>query len=215
MHLQAQEVPVNKTTAPAFNVDSPVHKAVLMIGLTVIFSAAFIYFTILPLKKRIAECISNTAETIAANDLMNSVIRTTNEKKSSVEELQKIYADLQQKGILTPLLNSYAMRAKTLVQPIALQSGLMIENVRELPPIPLQQPLPLKDSAFYRQPVEFTAYGSYTQLTAFVSFMEKELPMSILSSLKITAQQRIPEIHNIQMSYEWPARTSKITEPKN
>lgn len=203
---------MKKTPATGLNLESPLHKALLMIGVGIALSAAFIYFMILPLKSRIAECIRSTDDTIAANDRMNSVIRTTNEKKGHVAELQKQHDELQQEGILTPLLNSYAMRAKLLVQPYAQQSGLTIENVRELPPIPLQQPQPLKNSAFFRQPIDFAASGSYSQLTDFIALMEKELPMSILSSLTITAQARSPEIHNIQISFEWPARTGQLAE---
>lgn len=205
---------MNSISVPGINIESPAHKAAIFSAIGVVLGAALIYYMILPLSRRIATCRSETEAAITANDRMTAVIRTTNTIKAKVAELQQQYAALQEKGILTPLLNSYAMRAKTLVQPYAAHCGLTIENVRELPPIPLQQPQPLKDSAFCRQPIEFTASGSYAQLSDFIATVERELPLSILSSLKVTPQQRLPEIHKIQISFEWPTRTGQIAEPQ-
>ena len=193
--------------------ESPAHKAALLIVIGIALSATFIYFLIMPLKSRIAACVKNSSDTTTTNDRIRAVIRTTNSKKQSVAHLQKEYGALHDKGVLIPLLNSYAMRAKTLVKPCALQSGVTIENVRELPPIPLQQPQPLNAAAYCRQPIEFTASGSYTQLTAFISSVENKLPMCILSSLKISNQSRFPEIHKIQICFEWPTKTGPVVAP--
>jgi len=204
---------MNSISVPGINIESPMHKAAILSAIGIVLGAALIYFMILPLRNRIELSRKEIDETVITSDRMSALIRTTNDKKDHVAELQQRYAALQEQGILTPLLNSYAMRAKTLVQPYAVHCGLTIENVRELPPIPLQQPQPLKDSAFCRQPIEFTASGSYTQLCTFITSVERELPMSILSSLKVTPQQRLPEIHKIQISFEWPTRTGQIDEP--
>jgi len=200
-------------SAYGFNIESPGQKAALLIGLGIVISATVIYFLILPLKERMAAAIKLTDDAVLTNERIRSVINTTNDQEEKVKELQTEYDNLQSKGVLTPLLNSYAMRAKTLVEPYAEQSGLIIENVKELSPIPLQQPYPLNEVAFCRQPIEFTASGSYTQLTAFISYAEKDLPMCILSSLQITSQQHLPEIHKIQISFEWPTKVDLSAQP--
>lgn len=206
---------MKEISIPKVNLKSPAHKTALVAGLGILINAVLIWVVILPLQRHMAECVKSTDETIAANDRMSAVVRTTNEKKESVAALQAQYDHLRELGVLTPLLNSYAMRAKRLVQSCAEQSGLDIENVVELPSLPLQQPQPLKDSAFCRQPIEFTASGSYAQLTEFIAAMEKEHPMSILFSLRVAAQQRTPEVHKIQICYEWPAKIGQISEQPN
>ncbi|MDA3923575.1 MAG: hypothetical protein PF904_02615 [Kiritimatiellae bacterium] len=205
---------MKKIATPSFNIGSPIQQAALLIAIGITLSTAFIYLLILPLKKSMAASINLTDDAIRSNERISSVIRTTDDQVKKVNALQKEYDELQLKGILTPLFNSYAMRAKTLITPYAILSGLTIENVKELPPIPLQQPFPLQKEAFCRQPIEFTASGSYTQLTAFVSYVEKELPMSILSSLEISSQPRLPEIHKIKVSFEWPTKTELTSKSK-
>ncbi|MFA7173620.1 MAG: hypothetical protein WC340_09430 [Kiritimatiellia bacterium] len=194
------------------NLQSPAHRIALLVGVGLALNAALIGFMILPLKKRMVECLRASDEVGFINNRMSAVIRSTNQKKQNVAELQAQYDTLRERDVLTPLLNSYAMRAKRLVQPCAQQSGLDIENVVELSSIPLQQPQPLENSAFCRQPIEFTASGSYAQLTAFIAAMEEEYPMSILFSLKINAQQSTPETHKIQICYEWPAKIVHLSE---
>lgn len=203
---------MKKASIPKVDFKSPTHRTALLVGVGVLLNAALIGLMVLPLKKRMAECIKETESAVLTNDRMSSVVRSINVKKQSVAELQAQYDTSRERGVLTPLLNSYAMRAKRLVQPCAQQSGLAIENAVELASIPLQQPQPLEDSAFCRQPIEFTATGSYAQLTEFIAAMEREHPMSILFSLKINAQQSTPEIHKIQICYEWPAKITGTSE---
>ncbi|MDD2600517.1 MAG: hypothetical protein PHO37_15045 [Kiritimatiellae bacterium] len=205
---------MKKSSIPRFNPQTPSHRTALLVGVGLVLNAALIGFMILPLKKRMAECLRESNESVSANERMSAVVRSTNEKRESVAELQARYDTSRERGVLTPLLNSYAMRAKRLVQPCAQQSGLEIENAIELASIPLQQPQPLENSAFCRQPIEFTATGSYAQLTAFIAAMEAEHPMSILYALKISAQQRTPEIHKIQICYEWPAKIAGSSEQR-
>jgi hypothetical protein len=141
------------------------------------------------------------------NDRIRAIIRTTNERKQRVADLTKEHDKLVANGVITPLMNSYAMRAKTLLEPCAAKCKLTLEGFKELSSIPLQQPEPLKSNAYCRQPIEFTTSGSYTQVTAFISYVESDFPMAILSSLSISTQNRDPEIHKIKISFEWPAKT--------
>ncbi len=186
---------------------SPLKKAALIIAVSLLINAAFIYFMILPLNGKIESTKRSTDDIIANNERIRKIIVQTNEKKEHVADLSNQHEKLVNTGVIKPLLNSYAMRAKTILSPYMELSGLTIENVTEQPPIPLQQPEPLTETIYCRQPIEITTSGSYTQMTALISYVERDLPMVILSSLKITAQNRDPEIHKINLSFEWPART--------
>lgn len=213
MPLSAEEVPVKKFSVDSIALKSSAKTRAIIVFAGVLLNAAFIYFVILPLKVKIATTAKATDETICNNDRIRAFISTTKEKKQRVAELSEEYEKLVARGVITPLLNSYAMRAKTLLAPCAAKNGLTFENVKELPAIPLQQPQPLKKSAYCRQPIEFTTSGSYTQVVSFISCVESEYPMAILSSLKISAQPRDPEIHLVKISFEWPAKT-EITPDK-
>ena len=190
-----------------YKLDSPAKRAALILGVCILLNAAFVYFMVLPLNGKISSTRKSTEDIMANNDRIQKIIGTTNTKKENTYNLKNEHEKLVKTGVITPLLNSYAMRAKTLLTPYTRKCGLTIEDVTELAPIPLLQPEHLNEICFSRQPIEISTSGSYTQLTAFVSYVEKELPMATLSSLKITTQNRDPEIHKINICFEWPAQT--------
>ena len=207
MPLSAKEVPVKKFSMDSIALKSSAKTRMIIVFVGVLLNVAFIYFVILPLRARMETTAKANDDTILNNDQIRAFISTTKEKQQLVAELSAEHEKLVARGVITPLLNSYAMRAKTILAPCAAKNGLAFEDVKELPSIPLQQPQPLKKSAYCRQPIEFTTSGSYTQLATFISCVESEFPMAILSSLKISAQPRDPEIHLIKISFEWPVKT--------
>lgn len=113
-------------------------------------------------------------------------------------------------GVIEPLLGSFAMRGKTLLDPLAQSTGFHIETVRELPPIPLQQPSPPPEQLHYRQPVEFTGQGSYAQIADFIAQTESSHPLATLSGLVILASPITPETHKAILTFEWPAKGEKV-----
>ena len=121
-------------------------------------------------------------------------------------ELDKLLAN----GVIEPLLGSFAMRGKALLDPIAQETGFALENVKELPLIPLQLPKEPPEQTYGRQPVEFTGQGSYQQISAFIAKSEAVQPLLTLSSLSVYAQAQTPEIHRAIIVFEWPAKGEKI-----
>ncbi len=192
--------------------ESPIKRTALIIVAGILLNAAFIYFVALPVRGGIATTAQATSDTEENNDRIRKVISTTAEKRTAVDELEKEHARLASAGVLTPLLNSYTMRAKTLIEPFAAEYGLNLENVKELAVIPLKRSPVLTDTAYARLPVEFTTSGSYTQIVAFISRVEDKLPMTTLSSLKILAQNRDPESHQAAICWEWLIEESPIKE---
>lgn len=195
-----------------YNLDSPAKKAALIIGVCILLNAAFIYFMVLPLNSKITTTRNATDDIMANNERIRKIISTTNTKKEDTARLKTEHGKLVKTGVITPLLNSYAMRVKTILAPYMKRCGLTVEDVKELPPIPLQQPLPLTSYTYSRQPIEISTSGAYTQVTAFISYVEKELPMATLSSLKIIVQNRDPEIQKINICFEWPIKTEITTQ---
>ncbi len=193
--------------------DSPAKKAALIVIACALLNATLVYFIVLPLKNRVKDAQAKFDDLIANNENIQEIIATTDDKRALVEKLEKEHQKLIDSGVLTPLLNSYTMRAKTLVEPLALQYGLTINDVTELPLIPMRHPAELETVAYARLPIEFTTSGSYTQITAFISYTEQELPMVALSSLKIIPQNRDPENHLVKISLEWPIE-QKVPQTK-
>ncbi|MFO7937624.1 MAG: hypothetical protein R6V06_08475 [Kiritimatiellia bacterium] len=198
----------------ALDLTSPLQKAALIIGTAILINAAVLYFAVMPLNRRIEKTKRDTDNLIAENKRIRKVISSANEKKERVAQLDKEHRKMVKEGVLEPLLNSYAMKAKTILAPYTKMSGLNIENVTELPPIPLQQPHPMSGVTYSRQPIEFTTSGSYTQMTSIISYAEKHLPMTALSSLQIKAQNRDPEVHDITFCFEWPVKMETDTLPE-
>ena len=120
---------------------------------------------------------------------------------AEIDAKQKPYLD----ALLTPLLESWAMRAKSLLDPIANDVGLTIVDYAEQPvralPLPAQPPLQL----FARHPIRVVARGSYAEIASFMLRVEKLLPHVALQSLQIKAQKD-PEAQSAEIVFEWPAK---------
>jgi Tfp pilus assembly protein PilO len=172
-------------------------------------SALIVFFAVFPQQKRmrtVAKEIGDLNQTLAR---MRSEIAMTDSLKSQCALTKADLDKLLGAGVMEPLLGSFAMRGKSLLDPLAQEAGFAIESVKELPMIPLQLPKDPAEQTYGRQPVEFTGQGSYQQIAAFISKAEAAQPMLVLSSLAILSQQQTPEIHRAIISFEWPAKGEK------
>jgi len=142
--------------------------------------------------------------------LMRTDIATTEALKAQNAAVNAQRDALVLSGVIEPLLGSFAMRGKTLLDQVAQETGFRIDTVKELPMIPLQLPKPAPEQTYGRQPIEFTGQGSYTQITAFVTQSERAQPLATLSSLLILSQQQTPQIHKAIITFEWPVKGEKI-----
>lgn len=172
--------------------------------------ALIIFLAILPQRKKLEAVAAEIASMNQTQSLMRTEIGTTETLKSQCakakSELDKILAS----GVIEPLLGSFAMQGKALLDPIAQETGFVIENVKELPMIPLQMPKDPAEQSYGRQPVEFTGQGTYPQISAFIAKAETAQTMLILSSLTVLAQRQTPETHRAVIVFEWPAKGERI-----
>ena len=140
---------------------------------------------------------------------------------SGADKLKTRMADIDEKlkpyhdAMLVPLLESLAMRAKSILDPLALGAGLGETDYEELPAIALPVPKRLPVQLHARQPIRITARGSYQSAVSFLMRLEKEFPLVTLEALEITAQQD-PANQRIMMILEWPVKgkITKIDPPK-
>ena len=106
---------------------------------------------------------------------------------------------------LKPLLGSYAMRAKSLLDPLISGAGLMDVEFSEEPTRKLPTPLPMPRQLHARAAVRITAKGSYQAIASFLLMIEKNLPLVSLQSLQIQSQQQ-PAKQTATMILEWPTK---------
>ena len=106
---------------------------------------------------------------------------------------------------LKPLLGSYAMRAKSLLDPLISGAGLTDVEFSEEPTRKLPAPLPMPRQLHARAAVRITAKGSYQAIASFLLMLEKNLPLVSLQSLQIQSQQN-PTKQTATMILEWPTK---------
>ena len=123
------------------------------------------------------------------------------------ERLEKINAGLDEfrAAILQPSLESYAMGAKKLLDPLAAGAGLSETEYEELPLVALPVPKRLPVQLFARRPIRLVCRGSYQAAVSFLLRVEKEFPLVTLQAMNITAQTD-PHAQRVEFVFEWPAR---------
>ena len=111
--------------------------------------------------------------------------------------------------MLEPLLESTAMRAKALVDPLAVGCGLVGAEYEAEPPIPL----PIRGTAapeqYMRCPVKITCRASYQAAVSFIRCVEKRFPLVALEALTVSAGSD-PDLQQVSLILEWPMRKGEV-----
>ena len=169
-------------------------------------SLGAVFLLLLPAKREGRRLATAVAGAAADLDARQAKIRQTPARRQEAEALEAELDALRQSGVLEPLLGSYEMRGMALLQPIAESNGVALVggSVRRLPQLPLCGGAPAQGRRYARQPLEFTASGAYDQFAAFIRDVERAHPMATVSSLRIVAQTRDPEVQEMTVGIEWP-----------
>lgn len=197
-------------SASAFQNMAPSAKRSFVV--TLMFSAAAVgvyMFGVQPAEDLLAKSRRDHSDEESRLQMVNANLRGASENRSRLDRLE---ADLKpfRDAMLEPLLGSYAMRAKSILEPMAFAAGLSNLDYSEATPRALPLPRPAPKQLHMRRAVRFTARGSYMGAISFLLRVEKEHPLVALQSLSI-ATDPDPDQQRIEMVFEWPA---KGTEPK-
>ncbi len=106
-------------------------------------------------------------------------------------------------ALIKPLLESTAMRAKSLVDSIAAGCGLSGMEYEALPTIDLPIAGKAPAQRFVSCPIRISCSGSYQAAVSFLRCVEREFPLVALESLVITARAN-PGAQQIAFILEWP-----------
>ena len=184
---------------------APNAKRSFFVTVTLAAIATVIYlFCVQPCSDELASARRNLSE------LQDKQYRTDVDLKRSgtvAKDLNELETELKpfREAMLVPLLESYAMRAKSLLDPLALGAGLEDATYSDEPFRALPLPNPMPHQLHTRVAVKLTATGSYQQAVSFLLRLEKEMPLVSLQKLDITARST-PESQSITMVLEWPAK---------
>lgn len=165
----------------------------------------------------------------AMDEELFSVAARSRTMQAQIRQTETIQKDYQQalitlttyskQGIITPLLNSYAMRVKSMLDPLATKHTLAITHVREslriTLPIPPKTPVPKQ--LYVRQPVECQGIGTFMNLVKFIADIEKTYPLTVLTGISVSAQDKDPINQTFTLTLEWPClgeRTDVKLDPK-
>ena len=171
-------------------------------------AAAGIYmFAVQPAEEALAKARRENDEHSSRLQMVNANLRGMKENKERLEKLDAALKPFRDE-MLEPLLGSCAMRAKSILEPLALGAGLSGMDYADMPPraLPVPRPTPLR--LHVRQPVRFTAQGSYMAAISFLMRLEKEHPLVALQAMSVSATAD-PERQNVEMVLEWPAKGGK------
>ena len=108
-------------------------------------------------------------------------------------------------GLLKPMLGSYAMRAKSVLDPMATDVGLRITDYAEMPVRLLPLPKPQATQLYARKPIRLTCTGSYATIVSFLMRVEKKLPLVSLEAFSLKTQKD-PDNQSATLVFEWPVK---------
>jgi len=145
---------------------------------------------------------------------LGSIELTNNQRedfKARIAVLEKTNETNQATWIM-PILNSYAMRVKALVDTMATEAGLVNVEYDEgsllALPVPRER-VPNNQTA--RRSVRIKAKADYAAAVSFLLRIEKEIPLLTVQcfALKLTKDVR-PDQQEFEIVLEWPAKGGVI-----
>lgn len=117
-------------------------------------------------------------------------------------------------GLLKPLLGSWAMRAKSLLDPLAEGVGLRGVDYAELPKRALPVTKPAAERLYARRPIRMTCSGGYAAIVSFLLRVERDFPLVSLQALRIAAQREAAGDQRAELILEWPVEGGSSLPPK-
>lgn len=126
-----------------------------------------------------------------------SVAQLVNEKTERLNEYRQ--------SMIKPLLESTAMRAKSLLDALAAGCGLLGMEYEAETPMALPIFGVASPTQYLRCPIRLTCRGSYQEAISFIQCVEKRFPLVALAAISITAGND-PDIQHLSFVFEWPMK---------
>ena len=168
--------------------------------------ATMIYiFCVQPCDSRLDQARRNLADLQDRQSRMNGDLRSADTVKKDLDDLEAALKPFRD-AMLVPLLESYSMRAKSLLDPLAIGAGMEDVQYSDEPFRALPLPKPIMPRQLHtRAVVKVSAQGSYQEAVSFLLRLEKEFPLVSLQRFDVSAQST-PERQSVTFVLEWPAK---------
>ena len=175
--------------------------------ITAVFGAAAVciyLFAVEPSESDLARAKRELEEVRTHHEMMMRNLSGADKVKERLESLNA-GLDVFRAAFLQSSLESYAMGAKKLLDPLAAGAGLSETEYEELPLVALPVPKRLPVQLFARRPIRLVCRGSYQAAVSFLLRVEKEFPLVTLEAMSVAAQQD-PLAQRVEFVFEWPAK---------
>ena len=191
--------------AEAFQDPSALMKRAVFLSLAIGVVAAVLYmFCVQPCQSSLQKAKANLTDLQAKQAQMARDLKGAGQVKERLEAIKSQRQDYLN-GLLNPLLESYAMRAKSLLDPLAEDVGLSVGDYAELPVRRLPLPKPQSPQLYARKPIRLTCTGSYARIVSFIMRVEEKLPLVSLEAFSLKTQKD-PDNQAATIVLEWPIK---------
>ncbi len=199
-------------SAAAFQDPSAPMKRSLFQSLAIGAVAAVLYmFCVEPCQSSLAKARTERKSLQDQQAKVARDIKGADQVKTRLAELESKYG-VYKAGLLEPLLESYAMRAKSLLDPLAEGLNMSINDYSELPSRKLPLPVPQAPQLYARKPIRLTCTGSYMSIVSFILRVEQKLPLAVLEAIDLKVQKD-PDAQTAALVFEWPVKGKNTAAP--
>ena len=178
-----------------------VQRAMIVTGVIAAVAVVLYMFAVQPCEASLEESKRTLDQLQSQKQVIDRDLRDAAKVKTKIESLEASIAPYRE-AMLTPLLESWAMRAKSKLDLFAAEAGLQNVDYSELPVRALPEPKPLPKQLDARRPIKASCRGSYAEIVSFLMRVEKELPYVSVQSFKLDVQQD-PEMQRGDIVFEW------------
>lgn len=185
-------------------------RAMLLTAVFGALAAGLYLFALEPTETALAKAVRALQSESASHRALMADLARADEIRAGREKAEAALAAYRP-ALLEPLLESTAMRAKALVDALAVGCGLTGMEYEALPPIDLPVFGAAPRRRFARCPIRITCTGSYQAAVSFLRCVERERPLVALQSLSVTARAT-PDAQQVVLVLEWPMARPEVTK---
>ncbi len=165
-------------------------------------AAALYFLAIEPTEERLLKTKRDLSQTTQKHRTMMSELgRAATVDKDLAEATARL--DIYKAALIRPLLESTAMRAKSIVDALALGCELSGMEYETLTPLDLPILGAPPEKKYTRCPIRITCVGTYQAAATFIRCLERTFPLVAVESMSIVTRQDA-NLQQITIVLEWP-----------
>lgn len=197
----------------------------LLAGVVAAAAIALVYFYgVSPMNRKATEANQKIHDLNAQNDKSYLQIRNVQRLRAENLGLSNEVFSVTNRYVARPVLGSYPMERR--IYELVANGGFRVGSCRELGAVetPRLSPTEIEKAKgkktpkgkappkprhyFERYQMEVRGQGGYADVVRLVQALEDENPFFSVVSLRIVANARTPELHDVTFTFEWPVEAA-------